>query len=357
MRISNFLYSGFEFDEDEDLLKFKFKMANSILLIVAFFSTLFGALSDLGINDIGVIHSKVNYVYGFLTLMIIFYLRASKENYHTAAVLLLVFSLMTFTSALIFVPQDEFRVIWFYLLTFVAYMLLGSFSGIVVTVASILIIFVSNYFVDLELSDVAITSGILGLLIGSFLSRVYTNKIADYENSLREKNVALHLLASTDGLTGIMNKRSFDEITKKDFEASQVLYKDISLILLDLDHFKKVNDSYGHKVGDQVLIYFSKIIEGMLRKSDIFARIGGEEFAIVLFETDSQGASALAEKIRQEVEDSPIECRHGEIKVTTSVGVSQNRGSDELFEDIFLRADQALYQAKEYGRNQVSVIN
>ena len=183
MKLNNFLHSGFKFTGDENLLQFKFKMLNSILIIVAFFSLLFALLNDLGMNDIGPIHTKVNYVYSFLTLMLIYFLRRSKKNDTLTSHSLLIISLVTFTSALIFVPQDEFRIIWFYLLIFVAYMINGRISGLLYTLASIAIILIANFTVDLHLSDVSIHSAILGLIIGSFLSYVYTNKILNYEKA------------------------------------------------------------------------------------------------------------------------------------------------------------------------------
>jgi len=352
MSLNNFLYSGFKFSAEEDLLKFKFKMLNSIFIIVAFFSALFGLLSDLGINDIGPIHSKVNYIYSFLTIMLIFFLRSSKENYILTVHSLLIISLLTFTSALIFVPQDEFRMIWFYLLIFVAYMVSGKLSGILYTLGSIAIILSTNYFIDLQLSNIAINSGILGLLIGSFLSNVYTNKISNYEESLRKQNSSLSLLASTDYLTGIMNRRMFNEISEHYFQTAQKNALHLTLLLLDLDHFKKVNDTYGHQAGDQILKHFVKILEGILNKSDIFARIGGEEFAILLSQTNSDEAYILAERIRKVIENDFITYNGQDIFVTTSIGISKNRKSDTEFENIFSRADMALYQAKNEGRNR-----
>ena len=354
MSLNNFLYRGFKFSAEEDLLKFKFKMLNSIFIIVAFFSVLFGLLSDLGINDIGPIHSKVNYIYSFLTIMLIFFLRSSKENYTLTVHSLLIISLMTFTSALIFVPQDEFRMIWFYLLIFVAYMVSGKRSGILYTLGSIAIILSTNYFIDLQLSNIAINSGILGLLIGSFLSNVYTNKITNYEESLRKQNSSLSLLASTDYLTGIMNRRMFNEISEHYFQTAQKNELHLTLLLLDLDHFKKVNDTYGHQAGDHILKRFVKTLEGILNKSDIFARIGGEEFAILLSQTNSDEAYILAERIRKEIENDLVTYNGQDIFVTTSIGISENRKNDTEFENIFSRADMALYQAKNEGRNRTS---
>jgi diguanylate cyclase (GGDEF)-like protein len=352
MNINNFLHSGFKFTGDENLLQFKFKMLNSIFIIVAFFSALFGLFSDLGINDIGPIHSKVNYVYSFLTILLILFLRFSKKNYNLTAYSLLIISLMTFTSSLVFVPQDEFRMIWFYLLVFVAYMISSKMIGLLCTLASIVIILSVNFFVDLQLSQVAINSGILGLIIGSFLSYIYTNKITNYENSLKQQNSSLSLLASTDYLTGIMNKRIFNEISERYFQTAQKNKLSITILLLDLDHFKKVNDTYGHQAGDQLLKRFVETLEKILNKSDIFARIGGEEFAVLISQINCDDANILAERIRKEIENDFMTYEGHDIRVTISIGISENKETDTVFEDIFSRADMALYRAKHEGRNK-----
>lgn len=357
MTTQNLLYSGFDFGEDEDLLKYKFKMINSILVLVAFFTALFGALSDLGINDIGPIHSKVNYIYSLLTITLIFFLRSSKKNYTAAANLLLAISLLSFTSALVFVPQDEFRMIWFFFLVFVAYMLNGTASGLFFTAASIAIILITHAIIDLHLSQVAVNSAVLGLVIGSFLSLTYTQKIAGYEERLKEKNADLQVLASTDDLTGIMNKRIFTEVSKRYFKTAQRDGDMLTLLLFDLDLFKDVNDTYGHQVGDKLLIRFVEILESFLRQSDILARVGGEEFALLLFNTDVEGAFALAEKIREEVKRIPFRFEGHTIAITTSIGATQINESDISFDAIFARADKALYQAKAEGRNKTCLIS
>lgn len=356
MKSKNFFYSNFEFEEDETLLKFKFKMLNSVLLIVAFFSVLFGLMSDLGINDIGSFHAKVDYAYGAFSIVLMFFLRLSKSNYTIASHAILVASTATFFSALINVPQDEFRIIWFYLMIFLAYMLNGSRSGVLYTAVSIAIVLGSHYSLDLQLSQVAINSAVLGLVIGSFLSHFYTKKISDYEKALHEKNETLELLASTDGLTGIMNKRIFDEVSQHYFDTVQREDIELSLLMLDLDNFKVINDTYGHQVGDLILIQFAETIKPLLRKSDVFARIGGEEFAILLFKTESSGAEVLSEKIHEAVKKVSVECREKDISVTTSIGISHYKRADSSFEEIIFRADNALYQAKEKGRDRTCVL-
>ncbi len=352
MNMNNFLHSGFTFTADENLLQFKFKMLNSIFIIVAFFSFFIALMSDFGMHDIGPIQTKVNYVYSFLTLMIIFFLRLSKKNDILSSHALLIISFITFTSILIHVPQDEFRMIWFYMLIFVAYMINGKVSGLLYTLASIAIILIADFTIDLHLSDIAIRSVILALIIGSFLSYVYANRITSYESSLKQQNSSLSVLASTDYLTGIMNRRMFNQISGHYFQTAQKDHLSLTLLLLDLDHFKKINDTYGHQTGDQLLICFVQTVKNLLRKSDIFARIGGEEFAILLSQIDKKDAYLLAEKIRQAVENIIVHYEGNNVYLRTSIGIAQNNATDSSFDDIFSRSDMALYKAKKEGRNR-----
>jgi diguanylate cyclase (GGDEF)-like protein len=352
MNMNNFLHSGFTFTADENLLQFKFKMLNSIFIIVAFFSFFISLMSDFGMHDIGPIQTKVNYVYSFLTIIIIFFLRRSKKNDILSSHALLIISFINFTSILIHVPQDEFRMIWFYMLIFVAYMINGKVSGLLYTLASIAIILIADFTTDLHLSDIAIRSAILALIIGSFLSYVYANRITSYESSLKQQNSSLSVLASTDYLTGIMNRRMFNQISGHYFQTAQKDHLSLTLLLLDLDHFKKINDTYGHQTGDQLLICFVQTVKNLLRKSDIFARIGGEEFAILLSQIDKKDAYLLAEKIRQAVENIIVHYEGNNVYVRTSIGIARYNATDSSFDDIFSRSDMALYKAKKEGRNR-----
>jgi diguanylate cyclase (GGDEF)-like protein len=327
-------------------------MLNSIFIIVAFFSFFIALMSDFGMHDIGPIQTKVNYVYSFLTIMIIFFLRRSKKNDILSSHALLIISFINFTSILIHVPQDEFRMIWFYMLIFVAYMINGKVSGLLYTLASIAIILIADFTTDLHLSDIAIRSVILALIIGSFLSYVYANRITSYEGSLKQQNSSLSVLASTDYLTGIMNRRMFNQISGHYFQTAQKDHLSLTLLLLDLDHFKKINDTYGHQTGDQLLICFVQTVKNLLRKSDIFARIGGEEFAILLSQIDKKDAYLLAEKNRQAVENIIVHYEGNNVYVRTSIGIARNNTTDSSFDDIFSRSDMALYKAKKEGRNR-----
>ncbi len=163
--------------------------------------------------------------------------------------------------------------------------------------------------------------------------------------------VELERLASIDKLTGAYNRRMIDEFMKQELESHKRDSKNFSLIMADIDHFKSVNDTYGHQVGDAVLREVGQIIYSAIRKSDIFGRYGGEEFIIICPKTSSEQALILAEKIRQEIENFDfIEVGHK----TISLGISSLIDNDEV-EDMIKRADDALYKAKNDGRNKTVI--
>jgi diguanylate cyclase (GGDEF)-like protein len=158
--------------------------------------------------------------------------------------------------------------------------------------------------------------------------------------------------ATTDGLTGLVNHRTFQERFSAMLGRAERHKFRVSLILTDIDHFKKINDTYGHPTGDQVLKRVAAILKASARKIDIVARYGGEEFAIVLEGTDRTGARMLAERIRQEVGQQSFESSKGAFGATLSLGVAVYPDDARAKQDIIARADQCLYAAKRGGRNR-----
>jgi len=164
--------------------------------------------------------------------------------------------------------------------------------------------------------------------------------------------VELRIQATTDPLTGVYNRRRFLELGEYELAREVRNQRGLSLLTLDIDHFKKVNDTYGHGVGDETLVRFAQACRTCLRALDTIGRIGGEEFAILLPETGLADACQVAERMRAAVEACAMASAQGPFQITASIGVARLE-EDELFDSLMARADLQLYSAKHGGRNRV----
>ncbi len=165
----------------------------------------------------------------------------------------------------------------------------------------------------------------------------------------------LHQLATTDGLTGLTNRREFMDIARREFSRAKRHESDLSLILMDIDHFKQVNDTYGHDVGDEVLKVLAKSGAGVIRDHDIFCRFGGEEFTVLLPGTDLKGAIAMAERLRVLLAQTSVPFEGGAVQFTISAGISTVNPGMNTIETLIKQADLSLYEAKSRGRNCIRV--
>mgnify|MGYP000104786788 FL=1 len=162
-------------------------------------------------------------------------------------------------------------------------------------------------------------------------------------------------LATTDPLTGVANRRFFAERMESELVRFKRFGNPASFLMLDIDFFKKINDSYGHAIGDVALKEFARIARESLRKTDLVGRLGGEEFGILLTETDIDGAMIFAERLRYKIANNIVYTDVANITFTVSIGISEYSLSDEEVEGIIARADEALYEAKNTGRNKTVV--
>ena len=166
----------------------------------------------------------------------------------------------------------------------------------------------------------------------------------------------LERLATTDALTGSLNRRRFMERGDEEFGRSRRYERPLSVVMLDIDHFKRVNDTHGHATGDEAIRSTVRACKESLRTSDIIGRLGGEEFAVVMPETPPVNAYAVAQRLRQAVAAMPVRLESGgEMTVTVSLGLSWLNATDTGIEPLLARADAALYRAKHAGRNRVEV--
>lgn len=201
------------------------------------------------------------------------------------------------------------------------------------------------------------SAGIISLLLAAvaLLIFVLSNRYFQSTEKLRQAHDQLAQLANTDVLTGVSSRRSFLAGLEAELARARRHDESLSLLMLDIDHFKRVNDVHGHPIGDAVLKQFTATCASMLRAHDLFGRLGGEEFAIALPHTDLDGARSVAEKIRMAIEQAPLTTAAGNIEITVSIGVAQTHAGQHEIDQLIAWADKALYDAKHGGRNQVRV--
>ncbi|MBU2883867.1 diguanylate cyclase [Psychrosphaera sp. B3R10] len=180
---------------------------------------------------------------------------------------------------------------------------------------------------------------------------ITSNKSLQFE--LEHTQEQLRMAASTDFLTGIYNRRQFSELAETEIDRSTRYGTPLTLLIFDLDLFKEINDKYGHAAGDEVLKEFVERIKTCLRPYDVFARIGGEEFALLLPNTDATNAKGVANRCLKVINGQVLSCNGHNINLTTSIGVSKTIHETSTLDSLLVSADQNLYKAKKMGRNQV----
>ncbi len=223
---------------------------------------------------------------------------------------------------------DEASELWMRILIVIVFIIMGFFSGHILK---------KQILLD-------------NLLIG--YQKQLEDTIAERTQSLIEKTEELEYLANTDPLTGLLNRRKFTEILDYEFQRFNRYNKPFSLINIDIDYFKKINDNHGHDVGDMIIKHFSQLISSNIRKSDSVARWGGEEFLVLLIETEESEAVRVSENLRKlllNTQISPVGV------VTASFGVTQVQKSD-THDDLLKRSDKILYIAKDNGRNRIETL-
>lgn len=183
------------------------------------------------------------------------------------------------------------------------------------------------------------------------------------EAALRKSQDELQRLAMTDALTGLFNRRHFNRVAEEEIRRTLRYKHPLSVMVFDIDFFKRVNDTFGHRTGDRVLAMIARITREVLRSSEIPARWGGEEFIVLLPETPAEAAAAVAERLRGKIEEAELSTDRGVVKVTASFGVSDvlehrdTRLEDQIVSEFVSTADRAMYASKSTGRNRVTVFN
>jgi diguanylate cyclase (GGDEF)-like protein len=178
---------------------------------------------------------------------------------------------------------------------------------------------------------------------------------AVHKQDLEQANSELAVLSQTDGLTNLFNRMHWEQCLKAEYKRWTRSNHASCLVMLDIDHFKQVNDNYGHMVGDEVIRHLSGLIQKHIRETDVSGRYGGEEFAILLADTTIENAHVFAERLRFEVEQATVKYNDIELQYTISMGLAEVDTSVKNYETWIEYADSALYDSKESGRNKISL--
>jgi len=179
--------------------------------------------------------------------------------------------------------------------------------------------------------------------------------VAVNKRQLESANTKLQELALRDGLTGLLNRRYWESCLEREFARHQRYDNPVSLVIFDIDHFKRVNDTYGHQTGDEVIRETARITSQLVRETDFAGRYGGEEFVVLLPGTTLDGAAQFAERLRSTIERQQLDYQGSPLTFTVSLGVATLADDMAGYKALLERADKALYQSKEGGRNQVTL--
>jgi diguanylate cyclase (GGDEF)-like protein len=185
---------------------------------------------------------------------------------------------------------------------------------------------------------------------GAVVTHINITKRKLMESQLRN-------MAMTDPLTSLYNRRYFEFKLNEEIEYSTTFHKPLALLIIDIDHFKTINDTYGHSLGDYILSQTSTILTNAIREADIVARYGGEEFVVLLPQTQRQDAQRIAERILTSIEKETFQIEDETIKITVSIGISVTEPHFDNNYQMFEEADKALYIAKSSGRNQICMVS
>lgn len=348
--LNRLLTPNYTFKDSEMVLAFRYKMIIIISLILSFFSMFFAVMQHLGIHPMGETMRNIQVGISMSALLCFFIIKNYKKSYLFVMYTLIILSFSLFAISFFIVEHNSYRAAWFSILILGVFVLHTIYLGLIVAFMTIVFITVSVHYFGVQMNTVSFSALINSIIITTTILFFYARRVHQYEHELLEKNRILDKLATYDSLTGVMNRRTFLDISQKYFSKSQRKKSHFYFLMIDIDNFKLINDSFGHFAGDQVLINAAHSISSFIRAHDIIGRLGGEEFGIAIIEDSPDQAKKVAEKVRQAVQEHGFSYKENKIDVTISIGLASSKNHDNL-EETMIHADKAMYKAKESGKN------
>lgn len=353
--IARALFGDHLFSEDDDYQAFRYRLLVVVLLVGSLATWWFVWGDMMGVNRLEQHHRQFMSGFACLALVLWLVLRGRPQRFVHVAWAYQLAALGEYAAAWFWAPHDELRVLWVLVNVPGVYIFLGNRAGAAVTACCLAAIWWGNSFNPVPYSSNALMTLSVGLVYLAAFFHVVADRSWSYFSRMREANRRLSFLAHHDPLTGVLNARAFSDQSERLMAVGQRQASPCSLLFVDVDHFKRVNDRYGHAAGDAVLAAVARALAGHLRQSDVLGRVGGEEFAVLLPNTNLDNAMKVAEHLRLGLASLDIAAGSGVVlKVTASLGVA----TAHLEPDVSLsalrdQADQAMYAAKAAGRNRV----
>lgn len=354
--LQQILFGNAQFAPRDELQQFRYKFLIVLMVSAALFTGLLVAGDAGAVNPIGMPHTGSMVVFTTVALLLWLVLRGRPQWFLPVAWVYEVLSLLECSSSLLHVPQDELRLMWFYVNVPGVFILLGQRAGWVITLGTMAGLGLGNAYLSRPYSANALATGLLAMLYLGVFFHVYVDRSISYFNRMLASNQRLEDLASHDNLTGVLNARAYYAWCEQQIHVCTRARQPYAVLFVDLDHFKAINDTYGHDAGDAVLKMAAHTLQQHIRKSDGLGRIGGEEFSVFLPNTEQAGALALAEQLRKSVEAGTVPHAGRTLQVTASIGVAASGTAQVPLRVLQSRADEAMYQAKKGGRNRVSAL-
>ena len=357
MRFLDLLFGTADFGDGQEFRKFQYRFTLSILL----FSTVVTVIFHLSVHH-GVAEADPTYLIvsrAFLAVSALYYvvLRGHPRRLPfiawTYAGLALALHLATFHLN----SPDELRIVWAILNLAGVYLVLGPKAGIAVTVFSVVTILATNPLLPQPYSPSAMVTFVMAMIYLSVFFHAFTAKSVSFHHAMVEANRRLAELADHDPLTGLYNARAYYRLSEAARQQARRGGRPFAILFVDLDHFKRINDTHGHEAGDAVLRATAECLSRTLRQSDLIGRIGGEEFSVSLPDTPLEAARRIAETLRQAIEALRPDIGSTRLAITASIGVAADHARLATVADLQRQADEAMYVAKQQGRNRVTCID
>jgi diguanylate cyclase (GGDEF)-like protein len=352
--LGKYFFGNVEFPENEEYREFQYKFLMVLMAVGVLATVGFIIPTESGAATIPVEHVRSMTIFTFASVLLFFILRGRKQLFMLIAWVFEVISLLELSSAMIYVPGDELRILWLFTNIPGAYLLLGRTVGACVSIVIISGLILGNSHMAAPYSANALATAVISMIYSAAFFHAYARQSIYFYMRMRSSNEKLKFMATRDPLTGMLNARSYYEICEGLIKLAHRNKTPYSVLFVDLDHFKSINDTYGHAAGDLVLKAVADCLTNNLRESDVLGRIGGEEFSLFLPNTSFSDALNLAEHMRFSIESIMPDVGETKRKITASIGVAKNEHSEQSMLEIQQQADIAMYRAKAAGRNRVS---